>query len=327
MSDGADLLLINGRVFQAFGPREIVPYGSDIGPRPVAGASSVAIVGGRIAWVGRQDDGLRDWQGERTEVVDAKGGLITAGFDDAHIHVVGGAQELGDVDLFQLESVDAIQRTIAAHASANPDHPWVKGRGWMYVPFPGGLPTKEQLDAVVPDRPAFMRCYDGHTGWANSAALRLAGIDRDTPDPRDGVIVRDPVTGEATGALKEGAQELVRRCIPAPSTDETLAAMRASLAAMHRAGITAIQDAWTEPAELELWRTLRDAGDLRHRTRLALPMRPDQSLDDWSATPGRIRDLVRRPARRRVAGCRDPQGVRRRRHRGQDRVHADAVRG
>jgi predicted amidohydrolase YtcJ len=284
VSDGADLLIVNGRVFHAFGPRDIVPYGSDIGPRPVAGDNAIAIEGGRIAWIGRQDEGVREWQGPGTEVVDARGGLITAGFDDAHIHVVGGAQELGDVDLFQLESVDAIGAAIAAHAAAHPDATWVKGHGWMYAPFPGGLPTRQQLDRFVPDRPAFMGCYDGHTGWANSAALRLAGIDRDTPDPRDGVIVRDPQTGEATGALKEGAQDLVQRHIPPPSTDDTLAAMRDSIKTMHAAGITAIQDAWTDVAELPLWRSLLASGDLKLRTRLALQMRPTLSLDEWSRT-------------------------------------------
>ena len=292
MSDGADLLIVNGRIFKAFGPRQLVPYGSDIGPRPVAGANSVAIVGGRIAWVGRQDEGLREWKGPRTEVVDAGGGLVTAGFDDAHIHVVGGAQEQDDVDLFRLASLGDIATAIARHAAADPDAPWVKGRGWMYVPFPGGLPTRRQLDAVVPDRPAFMGCYDGHTAWVNTAALRLAGIDRDTPDPRDGVIVRDPATGEATGALKEGAQELVRRHIPEPSTTDTLVAMRAAIARMHAAGITAIQDAWVEPHQLALWLALRDSGDLRLRTRLALPMRPDRSLAEWSTTLDEYEELI-----------------------------------
>jgi len=292
MSDSADLLIVNGRVFNAYSPRDIVPYGSDIGPRPVAAANSVAIAGGRIAWVGRQDEGLREWKGPRTEVVDAGGGLVTAGFDDAHIHVMGGAHEQGDVDLFQLESIADIATAIRGHAAANPAAAWVKGRGWMYVPFPGGLPTRQQLDAVVPDRPAFMGCYDGHTAWVNTAALRLAGIDRDTADPRDGVIVRDPATGEATGALKEGAQELVRRHIPQPSSEDTLAAMRAAIARMHAAGITAIQDAWVEPHELTLWRALRDAGDLRLRTRLALPMRPDRSLDEWSTTLDEYEALI-----------------------------------
>ncbi len=282
MTDGADLLIVNGRVFHAFGPRDIVPYGSDIGPRPVAGDNAIAIADGRIAWIGRDDAALRDWKGDGTQVVDADGGLITAGFDDAHIHVVGGAQALADVDLFQLESVEAITGAIARHAAAHPDATWVQGHGWLYVPFPGGLPTRQQLDAVVPDRPAFMRCYDGHTGWVNTAALRLAGIDRDTPDPRDGIIVRDPDRGDATGALKEGAQELILALIPQLSTDETLTSMRSSIAAMHAAGITAIQDAWTDMAELPLWRALLEAGDLKLRTRLALQMRPDGSLAEWS---------------------------------------------
>ena len=105
MSDGADLLIVNGRVFQAFGPRDIVPYGSDIGPRPVAGRKRDR----RSRTDGSPGSGARTTacatgRGPQTEVVDARGGLITAGFDDAHIHVVGGAQELADVDLFQLES-------------------------------------------------------------------------------------------------------------------------------------------------------------------------------------------------------------------------------
>ena len=166
------------------------------------------------------------------------------------------------------------------------------GRGWQYVPFPGGLPTASQLDTAVGDRPAFMTCYDGHTGWANHAALRAAGIDRTTPDPPTGIIVRDPASGEPTGALKEGAMELVEAVIPVPSEDETLAGMRRAIGAFHRSGITAIQDAWVEPAELPLWRRLRDAGDLRIRARLALPMRPDRSRDDWSSTLVEFDELV-----------------------------------
>ena len=288
----ADLLITGGRVFQAYRPRELVPYGSDLGPRPVGAPNALAVVGGTIAWIGRDDEALRDWRGPRTEVVDARGGLITAGFDDAHIHVVGGAQELDRVDLFQLGSVGAMGSAIGRHAAANPTDAWVLGRGWMYVPFPGGLPTRQQLDAVVPDRPAFMGCYDGHTGWANSAALRLAGIDRDTPDPWDGIIVRDPATGEATGALKEGAQRLVTRRIPVPSEADTRDAMRRTFTAMHAMGVTSVQDAWVDPAELPLWRTLRDDGTLGVRARLALQMRPDRSLDEWRTTLDEYEALV-----------------------------------
>jgi hypothetical protein len=250
----------------------------------VAAPNSIAVRDGRIAWIGRDDEALRDWRGPSTEVVDARGGLITAGFDDAHVHLVDGAIELDWVDLFHLPSVDAIGAAIARHAAAIPDAAWVLGKGWTYDPFAGGLPSRAGLDAVVPDRPAFMSCYDGHTAWANTAALHAAGIGPETRDPRNGIIVRDPESGEATGALKEDAVDLVTRVIPKPSTADTLAAMRRSIAAMHAAGITAIQDAWVEPDELPLWRTLRDDGSLRLRARLALPMRPEWTLQAWRVT-------------------------------------------
>ena len=284
MSEPADLLITGGRLFAGYKPHELIPYGSDVGPRPVAAPNAIAIRDGRIAWIGRDDEAQRDWRGPTTEVIDARGGLITAGFDDAHVHLIDGSIEQDWVDLFHLPSVDAIGAAIARHAAASPGAPWVLGRGWTYDRFPGGLPTRALLDAVAPDRPAFMSCYDGHTGWANSSALRAAGIERTTSDPRNGVIVRDPATGEATGVLKEDAQDLVTRLIPKPSTADTLAAMRRSIAAMHAAGITAIQDAWVEPDDLPVWRTLRDEGALGLRTRLALPMRPGDSLAAWSAT-------------------------------------------
>ncbi len=176
--------------------------------------------------------------------------------------------------------------------------PWVLGKGWMYAPFPGHLPTRAILDAVVADRPAYMGCYDGHTGWVNSAGLRAAGIDRDTPDPPDGVIVRDPATGEPTGVLLEGAVDLVTRVLPKPSPEATLAAMRRSIAAMHRAGITAIQDAWVEPDEVALWRALYGDDPVRMRARIALPMRPIGDLAAWSSTLRRVRRARRRPPRR-----------------------------
>lgn len=292
MSDPADLLIVNGRVFLASGPADLTPYGSDLGPRPVAAPTGVAITGGRIAAVARDEELVRDHRGSRTTIVDARGGLITAGFDDDHIHVTSGARSLDQVDLFGVPTVSAIQVGIASAAHASPEAPWVLGRGWQYVPFPGGLPTREQLDAAVADRPAFMTCYDGHTGWANSVALRLAGIDRDTPDPPSGIIVRDPVTGEPTGALKEGAMHLVERLIPVPTEEATLTDMRRAFTRMHQVGITSVQDAWVEPDEVPLWRRLLERGELGVRARLALPMRPAPTMAAWRDTLAGYETLV-----------------------------------
>jgi predicted amidohydrolase YtcJ len=291
MTDAADLLILDGRVFQAYPPGELAPYGSDIGPRPVSAPTGVAIAGGRIIAVARDEELLRDHRGTRTTIVDARRGLITAGFDDDHIHVTSGARSLDHVDLFQLATLEAIGAAITRHASTLPADAWVLGRGWQYVPFPGGLPVREQLDAVVPDRPAFMTCYDGHTGWANTIALRAAGIDADTPDPATGVIVRD-ATGVPTGALKEGAMDLVARVIPPLSEEATLAGMRRAFGLMHACGITAIQDAWVEPDELPLWQRLRDEDSLRLRTRVALPMQPADSAAAWRDTLARYEGLV-----------------------------------
>ena len=284
MSPAADLLIVGGRVFEAFGPGQLGPYGSDLGPRPIATPTAVAVVGDRIAWVGREEEARRDWRGPSTTVVEAGGGLITAGFDDAHIHLLGGAEELGHVDLFQLESVEAIEAAIRAHARTDPDAPWVRGRGWMYMAFPGGLPTREVLDRAVPDRPAVMACYDGHTAWVNTMALRAAGIDRATPDPSDGEIVRDPATGEPTGVLKEGAQVLLDGVLPRPSRAEILAATRRAIADLHATGITAVQDAGIEPDEVALWRDLLEEGSLRLRSRIALLMNAGQTLAEWRTT-------------------------------------------
>lgn len=276
----ADLLLVGGRVFRGFGPGETPPDGSEAGAPSPDAPTAVAIVDDEIAWVGRDRDALADWRGPGTEVVDARGGLVLAGFEDAHIHLLGGARGLDEVDLFDAADVAEILDRIRAHAAAHPDAEWVTGHGWMYVPFPGGLPTRQQLDTAVPDRPAWMTCYDGHTGWVNSAGLAAAGISRDTPDPPNGIIVRDP-SGEPTGALKEAAVDLVDRALPRPAPDDDLSGLRRTIRALHAAGITAVQDAWAAPDELALWRKLLHAGELSMRVRLAFQMTPGMTLEEW----------------------------------------------
>ncbi|OGO59186.1 MAG: hypothetical protein A2V85_14190 [Chloroflexi bacterium RBG_16_72_14] len=257
----ADLVIVNGRVFGA------------------TAATAVRVEDGRIAQLGT-DAMVRAARSHGAEVVDARGSLVLPGFDDAHLHLRGGARSMDHAQLYPLQAVEAVLAAIREHAAANADRPWVLGRGWLYAPFPGGLPTRALLDAAVPDRPAFMGCYDGHTGWANSAALRLAGIDRRTPDPPNGLIVRD-ADGEPTGVLKEDAQALVERLIPVPGEAEDRASVRRALGAMHTMGLTAAQDAWVDLDELAFWRRVRDAGELPLRLRAALIMEPGQTLAAW----------------------------------------------
>ncbi len=239
------------------------------------GATAVAIADGRISAVGG-----RELAGAGGEIVDAGGGLVMPGFDDAHLHLQSGARAMSRARLYPLGTVEAILDAVRAHAEATPDASWVLGRGWLYAPFPGDMPTAALLDAVVPDRPAWMDCYDGHTGWANTAAMRLAGIGRETPDPPNGLIVRD-AGGNPTGAFKEGAQLLVERHIPQPSEDDDRASVRGAQTAMHALGLTAAQDAWLEPDELAFWERVHAARELDLRFRGALIMEPGQTLAEW----------------------------------------------
>lgn len=257
----ADLILSGGRVWTA---KSEAPW-----------AEAVAVRGDHIVYVGTVASAA-SLRGPKTEVVDLRGRLVLPGFNDAHIHLMEGAVSLERVDLIEDDSLATVQARIRAFAAANATRPWVLGRGWLYGSFPEGLPTKEQLDAVVSDRPAYMECYDGHTGWANSKALALAGITRDTKDPEDGIIVRDPKTGEPTGALKEGAKTLVEAKIPVPEGEARYALLLRALALLNSQGITSVQDAGFGPVDLAtdvpLLERARAEGRLTVRVRASVRM-------------------------------------------------------
>jgi hypothetical protein len=287
----ADLLILGGRVFRGFGPGEAPPPGSAPGPRPEGVPTAVTVAGGRIAFVGDDAEAKRH-AGPRTRVLDARGGLVTAGFDDAHVHLVGGARSVDRVDLFGADTLAEVEARIRGWATAHRDAPWVVGRGWLYTPFPGGLPTADLLDAFVPDRPAWLRCYDGYSGWANRRALALAGVGAATPDPVNGRIVRDPATGEPTGVLLEAAQDLVDAALASPTADEDAASLRRAFAALAAAGITAVQDAWVEAEDVALFRSLRDAGEIPLRVRLGMAIPSGIEPGPWRELLDRYDDLV-----------------------------------
>lgn len=203
-------------------------------------ATAVAVTDGRIAAVGGYD--VRDLIGPSTEVVDLGGRMLVPGFQDAHVHPVSGGLELLRCDLNDAATEDEYLATVAAYAASHPEEEWILGGGWAMSAFPGGTPTAAALDRVLPDRPAFLPNRDGHGAWVNSAALRLAGIDRDTPDPADGRIERD-ADGHPSGTLHEGAMSLVNRLVPDPSPAFLRDALIAGQRYLHSYGITAWQDA------------------------------------------------------------------------------------
>ncbi|HEU5108726.1 MAG TPA: amidohydrolase family protein, partial [Micromonosporaceae bacterium] len=221
------LLFVGGNVFTGHGRRS----------RPAA----LAVRDGRIVAIGARAD-ARAAAGPGAEVVDLAGGLLTPGFQDAHVHPVAAGRKLLQCDLDGLETGAECVAAVERYAADNPDLEWITGGGWSMRLFPGGSPTRDLLDAVVPDRPVFLPNRDCHGAWVNGRALALAGVDRHTPDPPDGRIERD-ATGEPTGMLHEGATDLVGRLIPAATPAELDAALLAGQAYLFSLGITAWQDA------------------------------------------------------------------------------------
>jgi predicted amidohydrolase YtcJ len=232
-------------------------------------AEAVAIRGNQILRVGREREIMR-LQRPQTTIVDARGATVLPGFNDAHVHFIGGGLTFDRIDLLDATTVSDIQQRIGSWAESHPDRPWVLGRGWYYQPFPDGLPNRQLLDAIVSDRPAHLVAYDGHTAWVNSKALSLAGITKRTPNPPNGVIVKDARTGEPTGVLKESAMSLVSRLVPEPAREDRERALRAAIVEAHRNGVTSIQNASGTPSEFEMYSELRRAGDLDLRVYSAL---------------------------------------------------------
>ena len=224
----ADIVFLGGAVYN------VDPVGTQ--------AAAVAVAGNRISYVG-DDTGARQLIGVETLVVELNGRSILPGFHDSHIHPASGGLSLDRVRLDGLVDRNDVFTRIQEYAERHPDRPWVVGGGWLEAAFkPSGVPDRQMLDELVPDRPALLRNASGHQGWANSQALEIAGIKADTPDPPNGRIDHDE-HGEPSGILQESAQGLVAKHVPPLSEDEQLGVYRAAFREMARYGITSIMDA------------------------------------------------------------------------------------
>jgi predicted amidohydrolase YtcJ len=196
---------------------------------------------------------------------------------------------------------------LKAYAAQHPGDDWILGRGWNYAMFgAAALPDKKYLDDLFPARPVFLEGYDGHTYWANSKAMSLAGIGKETRDPANGVIVRDPQNGEATGALKEHAAELVAKVIPKPDRVAKLQALRSGLKWANQNGLTRVHSAGGDFPELDLFDELRqekqlsvrfyiayfqDPPELRQQDIEAMEAARKKFHDDWLDT-GAVKFMV-----------------------------------
>jgi predicted amidohydrolase YtcJ len=238
-------------------------------------AEALAIRGERVVAVGSNSE-IAKLQSKNTQVIDAQGRLVLPGFTDCHIHFIEGSFSLGRVNLEGAKDPEGIQQRLRAYGAAHPGNDWILGRGWNYAMFPSSLPDKKYLDEVFPDRPAFLEGYDGHTYWANSKALELAHITKDTRNPPNGIIVRDPQTGEATGALKEAARSLVAAVLAKPTRGDKLAALRAGIHWANQNGLSRVHSAGGDFEEFDLYDELLRHGDLTLRFYIAYFQSPPE---------------------------------------------------
>jgi predicted amidohydrolase YtcJ len=221
-SGAGDIVFHNGSVFD--------------GTRFLPAGTCVRVRGGRITEVGAAGPP------GAAEPVDLAGGTLLPGFIDAHAHPVFAGYQLRRCDLYAAETEADYIDIIAAYARDHPAEEWVTGGGWAMTAFPGGIPTRHLLDAVVPDRPVFLPNRDGHGAWVNSRALMVAGIDARTLDPPDGRIERD-ADGEPVGMLQEGAASLVSRLLPPVTEEDHYLGLLTAQEYLLSLGITGWQDA------------------------------------------------------------------------------------
>ncbi len=248
----ADIIFINGKIWTV--------------DASTPEAEAVAVFNGRIIAVGASKE-IRRYAGSRTKVVDLRQKRMLPGFIDNHTHFMSGGFQLQSVDLRTAKDEAEFAAIIKKRAEDRPGK-WITGGDWDHDLWKSGaLPTKELIDRFTPTTPVIVNRYDGHMALANSAALRLAGITKATADPPGGTIVRDPVTGEPSGLLKDEAMSPVYRIVPAPTNDDLLTAARLALNEAKKFGVTSIQDMSYNYGERDIttYRELQRRGELTAR--------------------------------------------------------------
>lgn len=243
------MILTNGKIWTGDGEDSFV--------------EAVAITGNKITQVGDSKT-ILDLADSETEVIDLQGKLVTAGFNDAHIHFLSGSIGLTQVDLLATKSLDEVLSITSDFIQNNPNIVWVTGRGWQYTFFESGPPDHETMKALDIDKPVFLRAYDGHSAYANPKAMELAGISSATVFEGFGEVVKDS-NGNPTGALKEGAMGLVGNLVPETSHEDKIQALRQGMKLAASLGITSMQNASGFEEELKLYLDLLKKEELTVR--------------------------------------------------------------
>ena len=240
-------------------------------------AEAVAVLNGIILAVGTSKE-IKKYISKETNVINVGGKLMLPGFIDDHTHFTSGGFQLQSIDLRNAKNEQEFASIIKERAAKHPNT-WITGGDWDHDKWPGGkLPTKELIDQFTPTTPVFVNRYDGHMAMANSYALKLAGVTKNTPDPPGGHIVKDPTTAEPTGVLKDGAMDFVYNIIPNPRFDERMGAARLALIEAKKFGVTSIQD-MSFPEDLRAYQQLKANNELTARFYCRLPISEWQHLE------------------------------------------------
>jgi predicted amidohydrolase YtcJ len=264
----ADVLFVNGKVWT-------------VNPAQPE-AEAVAVWRDRILAVGKTED-IKGLAGPKTRVIDLKGRRVVPGFFDSHVHLLGSGLRLAEVALKDARDEAEFGKRLREFDQKLPRDRWLLGGEWDHDrTFGGQLPSAELIDKYVPDRPVFLRRYDGHMGVVNTRVLKMAGITAKTADPSGGVIYRKPGTQEPTGVLRDNAMGLVESLIPPSSEAEIIEAVRAALEEARQAGVTSVQDmdgsgAGSRRTLFRAYQQLARDGKLTVRIDLRWP------LGDWEA--------------------------------------------
>jgi len=257
--DHADLVIRNARIWTGI-PQS--PW-----------ASALAIRDDRVVAVG-EPAAIDRLIGDRTEIIDAPAGLVLPGFIDSHVHLLSSGFELSSVQLRDAQTPEEFARRIGEFAANLGPDEWVEGGSWDHQNWGGELPRRDWIDPLTDGRPVFVSRLDGHMALANSKALQLAGIDRNTPDVEGGEIVRD-ADGEPTGILKDNAMAQVQRMLPEPSAAQQDQAFEKAMDYLLAQGVTTVHTMGYDWSEREVFRRAHDQGRQRIRIYSVVP------IADW----------------------------------------------
>jgi len=250
-SNTADIVFKNGNVYTA----------NDKAPR----AQAIAVKGDRIVFVG-SNEAAQKFVGTNTRVVDLKGNTVLPGFTDSHQHLSGVGQREMTLNLEGTTSLDDLLAKLKARVDQAKPNEWVTGRGWIETHWqPPAFPTRWDLDKVSPNNPVILGRADGHGAVANSAALKLADVDKNTPNPFGGEISKDKRSGEPNGMLLDAAQGLVRRKVPPTSAADAERAVVLGVKRDIALGWTQIQDAGGSYEDVNIFKKLYAAGTIKLR--------------------------------------------------------------